>query len=304
MSRRSLVLRVSASVVLVALAGIASADAPSIATPTGPVQVLRITPSGQVESAQRQVAIQFDRPMIVLGAAPPHLDSVPVTITPTLNCNWHWVNTSTLVCELGEHGSKPRTPGYERFGYQVEQGGFAPATSYIVKVQAGIKATDGNVLKKDAIEGFNTERPRAQYGYLREWSGPTEPVIQVSFNLPVTRSSVEAHLFFPTTAGRVPVSVMADPNDRRDFYVLPGSGGDPVHVQGQVSGLAQDEGEDEGDGEGDDDSTPTPTASTAAAPAGPSRLESRPATSGWWRCAPAPSCPAARPCNCFRNPVW
>ncbi|HEY1773003.1 MAG TPA: alpha-2-macroglobulin family protein [Gammaproteobacteria bacterium] len=268
MSRRSLALRASASAALLALAGIASADVPSIATPTGAVQVLRITPSGQVESAQRQVVIQFDRPMIVLGAAPPRLDSVPVTITPALDCNWHWVNTSTLACELAEHGSKPHTPGYNRFGYQVEQGGFAPATAYIVKVQSGIKATDGNVLEKDVTEEFNTERPRAQYGYLREWSGPTEPVIQVTFNLPVTRSSVEAHLFFPTTAGRVPVSAMADPDDRRDFYVLPASGGAPVHVDGQVSGAPQNDDEDDG-GDEDEDGAPTPgpAASTAAAPA-------------------------------------
>src|SRR6202012_376630 len=118
----SLALRASASAALLALAGIAVADSPSIATPTGPVQVLRITPSGHVESAQRQVVIQFDRPMIILGAAPPRLDSAAVTIEPALDCNWHWVNTATLACELGEHGSKPHTPGYKRFGYQVEQG--------------------------------------------------------------------------------------------------------------------------------------------------------------------------------------
>src|SRR5579859_6873839 len=107
MSRRSLALRASASAALVALAGIAAADTPSIATPAGPVQVLRITPLGHVQSAQRQVVIQFDRPMIVLGAAPPRLDSVPVSIEPALACNWHWVNTATLACELGEHGNKP-----------------------------------------------------------------------------------------------------------------------------------------------------------------------------------------------------
>ncbi|HEY3645696.1 MAG TPA: MG2 domain-containing protein, partial [Gammaproteobacteria bacterium] len=269
MSRRSLALRASATAALLALAGISSADTQSIATPSGAVQVLRITPSGQVESAQRQVVIQFDRPMVVLGAAPPKLDSVPVDIAPALDCSWHWVNTSTLACELGEHRSKPGTPGYARFGYQVEQGGFAPATSYKVTVHAGIKATDGNELEKDATEEFETERPRAQYGYLREWSGPTEPVIQVSFDLPVTRSSVEAHLFFPTTAGRVPVSAMADPHDRRDFYVLPGGGGAPVHVDGQLAGASQDEGGDEGDGDGEDGApTPEPDASTiAAAPA-------------------------------------
>lgn len=269
MSRRSLALRASVSVALLALAGISAADTAAIDTPTGSVQVLRVTPSGQVESAQRQVVIQFDRPMIVLGAAPPKLEQVPVTITPALECSWHWVNTSTLACELGEHGSKPRAPGYGRFGYQVEQGGFAPATSYKVKVQAGIKATDGSVLEKDVEAEFETERPRAQYGYLREWSGPTEPVMEVSFNLPVTRSSLEAHLFFPTTAGRVPVSAMSDPKDARDFYVLPAAGGAAVHVEG-LAAAPQDQGGDEEEGEGDGEDgapTPEPAAGTAAAPA-------------------------------------
>src|SRR5579872_1874392 len=264
MSRRSLALRASASAALVAFVGIAAADTPSIATPTGPVQVLRITPSGRVESAQRQVVIQFDRPMIVLGAAPPKLDKVPVSIEPTLDCNWHWVNTSTLACELGEHGSKPHTPGYHRFGYQVEQGGFAPATDYKVTVRSGIKAVDGSSLEKDVAEEFSTERPRVQYSYAREWNGPTQPVMQVSFNLPVTKSSVEAHLYFDSSAGRTAVSAMADPDDHRDFYVLPAGGGTPLHVEGQP-GAPQDYVDEEG---GDEDGeTPAPPAASKAAPA-------------------------------------
>src|SRR5690349_22512654 len=103
MSRQSLALRASAFVALAFTAAVSVADTPGISTPSGAVQVMRITPDGETESAQRQVLIQFDRPMVVLGSVPPKLDKVPVSITPALDCNWHWVNTSTLTCELGEH---------------------------------------------------------------------------------------------------------------------------------------------------------------------------------------------------------
>ena len=263
MSRHTLALRAFALVFFVSTTALAGADAPSIGTPTGAVQVLRVTPEGDTESAQRQIVIQFDRPMVVLGSVPPKLESVPVTIVPALACNWHWVNTSSLACELGEHADA--APG--RFGYQVEQGGLAPATRYHLTVHAGIKAVDGSALTADVDDEFETETPAAAYAYLREWSGPLQPVMQVRFLLPVTKSSVEAHLFFSSSAGRTPVSAMADPKDSRDYYVIPAKGGAPVHVQGASaeSSDEEDEGGDEDSGAPAAVSKPAPR---VAAPAG------------------------------------
>jgi hypothetical protein len=262
MSRRTLALRAYSLVLFVCIAGLAAADSPGIVTPSGAVQVLRITPDGDTYSYQRQIIVQFDRPMVVLGAAPPRLESVPVEIAPAPVCNWHWVNTSSLACELGERGGGAATAA--RWGYQVEQGGLAPATTYSVKVKAGINAVDGNVLKQDVDGSFSTERPEANYAYETEWSGPTDPVFEVMFNLPVTQSSVEAHLYFDSSAGRSAVSAMAAPDDSRDFYVIPAGGGAPVHVPGNPQ---QDE-EDENEGEdGGDDPAPAPAASTQPAPA-------------------------------------
>lgn len=269
MSRHTLALRASALVFFVSTAALAAADAPSIGTPSGPVQVLRITPEGETESTQRQIVIQFDRPMVVLGSVPPKLESVPVTITPALACNWHWVNTSSLACELGEHSIA--APG--RFGYQAEQGGLAPATRYQLTVHAGIKAVDGSALVEDEDDEFETETPAAAFAYLREWSGPVQPVMQVSFDLPVTQSSVEAHLFFSSVAGRTPVSAMADPQDGRDYYVIPAKGGAPVHVPG-ANGVQSGDEEDEG---GDEDSGAAPAAAskTAPPPAAPAGEQAR-----------------------------
>ncbi|HEV2333275.1 MAG TPA: MG2 domain-containing protein [Gammaproteobacteria bacterium] len=272
MSRQSSALRAAVFVLFICLAGASAADTPAITTPTGPVQVLRITPDGSTQSYQRQVTVQFDRPMVVLGSVPPKLDKVPVDITPALGCNWHWVNTSTLTCELGERSALPG-PGPRRhhLGSQVEQGGLAPATSYQVTVHAGIKAVDGSALAQDVQAAFTTEVPAGEYAYLVEWSGPVQPVLQVEFNLPVTKSSVEAHLYFDTAEGRVPVSAMADPQDGRDYYVLPAGGGDPVHVPGkpvQVHAYSEDEGGGEGD-DAPDAAESAPAAATQAAASTP-----------------------------------
>ncbi|HEX4299787.1 MAG TPA: hypothetical protein VH327_02865, partial [Gammaproteobacteria bacterium] len=288
MSRRIIALRASAFFALIVLTGLAAADTPGIATPGGAVQVLRVTPSGDTRSFQRQVVIQFDRPMVVLGSVPPRLDSAPVTITPVLPCNWHWLNTSTLACELGERSGEAAAQAesrtHARMGMQVEQGGLAPATSYHVVVQAGIKALDGNTLESDVEDDFSTEQPAAQYGYPLEWSGPTDPVVEVMFNLPVTKSSVEAHLYFDSGAGRAPVSASAAPDDRRDYYVLPAAGGAPVHVASSQPGAerpADEEEEDENEGEdgGDEDGGAQPAPATAskapAAAAAPAGEEAR-----------------------------
>jgi alpha-2-macroglobulin len=203
---------------LLSAACLCSADTTGIAVPSGPVQVLRITPQGDTYSYQRQIVVQFDRPMIVLGAAPPRLKSVLVSIKPSLDCNWHWVNPTTLTCELGERGGASGSPGY---AVQAGQGGLAPATSYQVVVKAGIKALDGSALPQNVTSTFITEKPKVRYAYLMEWSGPTSPLLEVDFNLPVTQSSVESHVYFESSAGRTPISAKVDPNDNRDFYVIP-----------------------------------------------------------------------------------
>lgn len=269
MSHRSLALRASAFIAFISIAGLCAADTTGISTPSGAVQVLRITPEGDTYSYQRQIVVQFDRPMVVLGSVPPKLENVPVSVSPAVACNWHWVNTSTLTCELGEHaGLNPATMS-QRFGSQVEQGGFSPATTYRVTVHAGFKAVDGNTLEKDVDGSFSTEKPTVEYSYLKEWSGPTEPVVRVNFSLPVTQSSVEAHLYFESSVGRTAVSAMADPDDSRDFYVLPAGGGEPIYEDARPSATHGDEEEgDGGDGDGEgDQAEAAPQPSTAAQPA-------------------------------------
>jgi alpha-2-macroglobulin len=230
---------------------------------------MRITPQGDTNSSQRQIVVQFDRPMVVLGSASPKLATVPVTIKPALNCNWHWLNTSTLACELGERGGATFN-GSPSYGVQAEQGGLAPATFYEVIVHAGIKALDGSTLQQDAVSDFSTEKPRVQYAYLWQWSGPTAPVLQVDFNLPVTKSSIEAHLYFESSAGRTAVSAMADPSDTRGYYVTPTAGGAPVFIQPKPSVPGASPAQDDEDEDSDSSApvavtTPVPT---IAAPAG------------------------------------
>ncbi len=273
MLHRTLALRASLSILFLGCAALASADTPKIDTPSGPVQVLRITPEGEVNSAQRQVVIQFDRPMVVLGSVPPRLDNVPVNITPALDCNWHWVNTATLACELGSQ-KKPALEG--SYSYGIGEGGFAPATLYHVVLHAGIKALDGTALAHDADDLFNTEKPQVMFSRVQEWSGPTQPVIQVMFNLPVTKRSVEAHLHFVSRLGQGAVSAVADPRDPRPYYVLPAGGGAPVLVPGKArAGESEDEDEGGDEDSGGDSAAPATASKAAPAAAVPAGEEAR-----------------------------
>ena len=252
------------AIVFASITSLAAADTPGVETPSGPVQVLRITPDGDTNSSERQIVVQFDRPMVVLGSVPPKLDNVPVSITPALECNWHWVNTSTLACELSERGAT-RTREWQ--GFQVEQGGLEPATTYQVTVHPGLKAVDGNVLDKEATSEFTTEKPEATYGFLNQWTGPTSPVMTVEFNLPVTKSSVEAHLFFSASGKRVSVSATGNPRDTRGYYVLPAAGGQPVFIPvspAQAAAYNEAENEDEEGGEEESGAEAAPAPATTA----------------------------------------
>jgi len=103
---------------------------------------------------------------------------IPVEITPSLNCEWRWMNTSALACQLGEK-DRPR-----------------PATQYNITMKPGIRAEDGGMIAKPYEASFITQRPFIRRTGFRTWEGPGSPVIRVIFNQAVSKSSVEKFLTF------------------------------------------------------------------------------------------------------------
>lgn len=158
----------------------------------GPIQV-SITPAGEDVPGAREIVLHFNRPIVPVGVMERSAAEVPVSIDPPLACDWRWLNTSSLSCQLSE------------------QSALAPATTYTVKVRKGLKASDGTVMNAEVTHTFGTARPKIDAYSFATWKSATHPVIQVTFNQPVQKGSVESHLYFQTGNGRrIPLKALEE----------------------------------------------------------------------------------------------
>ena len=167
-----------------------------------PLHITRITPSGTDVPAGRQIVFQFDRPVIPIGRMARKASACsnflgPISITPSLNCQWRWLNSGTLACQLDEKSA------------------LKPATRYTIVVNPGIRTQDGSTLEKPVRRSFITIRPKVRNVWFKTWSAPGMPVIRLTFNQPVFKDSVTRHIFLAAcgkTKKLTGVTVEADPD--------------------------------------------------------------------------------------------
>lgn len=189
--------------------GIAAAE-PAKSAEQKQLRITRITPGGTNVPAARQIVFQFNRPVVPIGRMDRSADEIPIEITPALQCEWRWINTSALACQLGD-GQALRL-----------------ATDYTITVKPGISAEDGATIAGERRHQISTQRPRVRRANVRTWKSPGTPVIQVIFTQPVSRSSVAEHIYLATekaVAGRrYALQVEPDEYDRElpRFLPLPG----------------------------------------------------------------------------------
>ena len=162
-----------------------------------PLSILRITPQGEDVPASRQIVIEFNRAVVPLGKMDRTADELGITTTPALQCNWRWLNAASLSCNLDDKAA------------------LRPATSYTLTITPKIAAMDGAKLAETVTHSFITQRADVAYTSFTEWRGPTTPVIRVAFNQPVTKSSVDAHMYLASKDGskRFAVQARPDPDD-------------------------------------------------------------------------------------------
>lgn len=172
------------------------------------LQVIKITPDGEDVPAGKQIVIQFDRPVVPIGKMERPSAEIPVIITPAIACEWRWLNTSALACNLPD-----KAPLEE-------------ATHYTLEIKPGIKAEDGATLPDGFHHDFITQRPDVRWHEFREWKSPGHPVIRLVFNQPVDQESVAQHVFWVVgdKAERVAAKVKADTADHEvpQFMPIPG----------------------------------------------------------------------------------
>lgn len=158
------------------------------------LRILRITPEGKDIAATRQIVLEFNRPVVPIGTMDRQAEDLGISITPAVACQWRWLNTSALSCNLGD------------------QTALSLATTYTLTIEPKITAEDGAQLSAPMKHSFTTERAMVRTPYIETWKKPGQPVYRAYFNQPVTKKSVADHLYF---------SLAKDPSSRYAVHVEP-----------------------------------------------------------------------------------
>ncbi len=179
------------ALLLAAAAAFAGTDnSTATAGKSAPLEVVRVTPSGEDVPPGRQVIFEFNRPVVPLGRMERNASEIPIAFDPPLSCNWRWLNPSTLACQLNQKDAT------------------VPATRYRCTIRPGIAAEDGSTLPGELTRTFVTERPRVLETRTKTWLSPGLPQFTLRFNLPVEEKSIAAHLYFRSgPENRVPAEV-------------------------------------------------------------------------------------------------
>lgn len=172
----------------------------SVATPQSfsqggePLRVTSITPSGIDIPAGRQIVFHFNRAVVPLGAMERSNDEVFVTSEPKINCQWRWLSTTSLACQLDGNNA------------------LKPATRYQLTMAPGIRAEDGATLAAPVKHEFTTALPKVSYSWVTTWKNPGQPVFVLSFNHPVAKNSLAQHLGIVQQEAGSSTSVSTDAN--------------------------------------------------------------------------------------------
>ena len=118
-----------------------------------PFKLLRVTPSGEDVPPGNQLVFEFSRPVVPLGRMERDASEIPIAIEPRLDCQWRWLNASTLSCRLDD------------------KKGLVPSTAYRITVGPGLNTLDGLKLG----ELFPTPSPRSARKWRPHGSKPGFP---------------------------------------------------------------------------------------------------------------------------------
>ncbi|MFZ1752101.1 MAG: alpha-2-macroglobulin family protein, partial [Caldilineaceae bacterium] len=148
--------------------------APAIDVESGPVEVVRFSPEGDVPLVPR-LSVTFNQPMVPLTSHDELAQQdVPVILTPDVPGHWRWVGTKTLFFEAD-------VEGIDRFPM---------ATEYTVEIPAGIESATGSKLAEAVTFTFRTPPP--VLGRIYPGGGPQQldPLIFASFDQAIDPDAV------------------------------------------------------------------------------------------------------------------
>lgn len=151
---------------------------PSKAEGAPSLQILRITPAGNAVNDLRQIVFEFNRAVVPMGEMKRSSKDVPITIKPQVNCEWRWLNPTTLSCNLDEKNA------------------LSLATHYKISVNPGLVTLDAAQMSAAHHHEFSTQGPTIQNVWVETWSSPQHPQIRLLTNQPVMQKSLQKSLSF------------------------------------------------------------------------------------------------------------
>ncbi|ALG66830.1 alpha-2-macroglobulin family protein [Beggiatoa leptomitoformis] len=212
-SKRLFILLVVLNSLLTASPSWAVFDSAKFNQSSNPLAISRITPTGEDVEAERQIVFQFNQPVVPIGKMERTAAEIPISIQPEVKCEWRWVDTSALACQLRDEDR------------------LKSATRYRVVMEPGIKTEDGRTIAQAIKHEFITQRPRVSYASFNTWKGPGTPQIRVSFNQAVTKASVESSLHIRKPNGqRVALDVLPIGKEQYDYDEQEAEKGEPSTI--------------------------------------------------------------------------
>lgn len=77
------------------------------------LRIVRITPTGEDVASVRQIVLEFNRPVVPVGDMARTAEEVGISIEPKVDCQWRWLNTTSLSCNLAEKESLKHATAYK-----------------------------------------------------------------------------------------------------------------------------------------------------------------------------------------------
>lgn len=137
-----------------------------------------VEPSGEEVQTGSQLIINFRRPMVALGMGERSVAGEHISVQPELQCDWHWLDTERLACDLSQ------------------KAGLKPATEYTVSIAKDISDFEGIALQVPQKFSFSTIRPALMEQHVRNWEGPGSPILLLRFNQPVAADELQSRIHF------------------------------------------------------------------------------------------------------------
>lgn len=161
---------------------------------TGPLEVLRFAPEGEIPLAPF-LSVTFNQPMVPLTTLTElSAADVPVQITPALPGVWKWLGTKTLTFEY-------KSAEIDRF---------PKATEYTVEVPAGTTSATGSTLATAVTWTFRTPPPKLETTHPSYGPQPLNPLLFMSFDQRVDPAAVLATVIVTAEGEEYAVNLATD----------------------------------------------------------------------------------------------